>query len=248
MVGRNQCRRRIRAILTESAVRFFKAVLSRCTRRKSPYPAHGRQHFPASQLLCQRCRVRWEQCWRWLGTQPSTAVLLTEHSSGMHPAVVWPWALFWATCRTAVHVSRLQNARIWSAFNCNAWAAALVSFRHLPSGHNCYHRKVLCSQATSRSQNNICQEKCLNKGTYATTNKWELRYLSHTSSSNGIRISQAGSTRTVDHSTQIHRGPPNSRLYLRAVSQRPWAPAACGHATALWWRTCRDCRLLWRLP
>lgn len=42
-----------------------------------------------------------------------------------------------------------------SAFNCSARAATLVSFRHLPSGHN--YRKALCSQATSSSQKNICQ-------------------------------------------------------------------------------------------
>lgn len=61
------------------------------------------------------------------------------------------------------------------------------------------------------------------KQTYLCYNKWELRYLSHICRSNGIRISQAGSTKIVDPSTQTHRGPPNSRLSLRA-------PAACGHA------------------
>lgn len=87
MVGRNQYRRSIRQ--SNPKVTFFKVFLSR---REISLPSTQKAELPsqsAAVLAVQCCRVRWEQLWRGLGTQPTAAVLLIA-LSGMHPVVMQP--------------------------------------------------------------------------------------------------------------------------------------------------------------
>lgn len=57
---------------------------------------------------------------------------------------------------------------IWSAFNCSARAATLLSSRHLPSGHNLAQKGSVFTGNFQLSEEHV-SKKCLNKRTYATT-------------------------------------------------------------------------------